>query len=32
MFAKPLKSFVSEFELSDEEKESVEKAKVQLGV
>lgn len=31
MFAKPLKNFASEFELSEEEKESVEKSKLQLG-
>lgn len=31
MFAKPLKNFVSEFELSEEESESIEKAKLQLG-
>ena len=31
MFAKPLKAFVSEFELSEEEQESVEKSKKQLG-
>jgi hypothetical protein len=31
MFAKPLKAFTSEFELSEEERESVEKSKQQLG-
>jgi hypothetical protein len=31
MFAKPLKNFASEFELSEEEQESVEKSKQQLG-
>ncbi|MDQ3015046.1 MAG: DUF4446 family protein [bacterium] len=31
MFAKPLKNFTSEFELSEEESESVEKSKLQLG-
>jgi hypothetical protein len=31
MFAKPLKNFVSEFELSEEERESIEKSKAQLG-
>jgi hypothetical protein len=31
MFAKPLKNFASEFELSEEEREAVEKSKVQLG-
>jgi hypothetical protein len=31
MFAKPLKNFASEFELSEEEKEAIEKSKQQLG-
>jgi hypothetical protein len=31
MFAKPLKAFASEFELSEEEKESIEKSKQTLG-